>query len=115
MKKLILLLVALTLAIPAIAADVNGNWRGTVSTSKGDFPISFTFKVTGTRLEGTMLGTDGTPFQIDQGTVDGENLTFAVTLSYPGKSLQRSYRGVIRGDEIQFTVDSNAEGSKFVV
>src|SRR5262245_26431360 len=117
MKKqttLIIVIALLAFTLPALGADAAGNWRGTVSTSKGEFPIAFSFKVAGSSLEGTMLGTDRTPFKIEAGKVDGNNLSFSVTLNYPGKSLQRTYKGIINGDEIRFTVDSS-DGSTFVV
>jgi hypothetical protein len=98
-----------------IAADVTGNWAGTVSTPKGDYPISFSFKTDGAKVEGTMLGTDGTPFKIENGHLENGNLTFAVTLNYPGKSISRTYKGVVSGDEIKFTVDSSGQTSEFVV
>jgi hypothetical protein len=112
---LVALLLVLVLSIPAIAADFSGNWNGMVSTPKGDYPIGFSFKADGGRVEGTMLGTDGTPFKIENGKIEGSVITFAVTLNYPGKSLARTYKGVLNGDEIKFSVDSSGQTSEFVV
>ena len=108
-------LVLWILSFTASAADISGDWSGTVATPKGDFPIRFSFKVEGGHLQGTMLGTDGTPFKVQDGKVEGSTVTFSVTLDYPGKSLLRTYKGVVTGDEIKFTVDSAGQISELVV
>jgi len=105
----------MAVGLPGLAADVTGNWNGKVSTPKGDFPIAFSFKANGSKLEGTMLGTDGASFPIDEGKIEGDKLTFSVTLNYPGKSLQRTYKGALNGDEIHFTVDASGQVSEFTV
>jgi len=115
MKHVIVFAMVLTLCGTAAAADITGNWSGMVATPKGDYPISFSFKVDGARVEGTMLGTDGTPFKIEGGKLEGSNVSFNVTLNYPGKTLARTYKGVISVDEIKFTVDSSGQTSEFVV
>jgi hypothetical protein len=98
-----------------LAADVSGNWTGMVKTVKGDYPIGFSLKVEGAKVSGTMSGTDGTLFPIEDGKIDGANVTFSVTLNYPGKSFTRKYKGVLNGDELKFTVDSSGDISEFVV
>jgi len=115
MKYFVSLISLMTITSTIMAADLTGNWTGTVSTPKGDYPISFSFKTEGTKVQGTMLGTDGTPFKIENGQLQNGNLTFAVTLEYPGKSISRTYKGVVSGDEIKFTVDSSGQTSEFVV
>ena len=115
MKYLVALIAILTITGTLIAADVTGNWAGTVSTPKGNYPISFSFKTDGAQVQGTMLGTDGTPFKIENGKIENGNLTFAVTLNYPGKSISRTYKGVVSSDEIKFTVDSSGQTSEFTV
>jgi hypothetical protein len=84
MKRIATLAMLLMIPAVALAAEVTGTWSGKTSTSKGDFPITFTVKATGNNLEGTMLGTDGTPFTIENGKIEGGTLTFSVTLNYPG-------------------------------
>ena len=115
MKCLLAFLAIVAVGLNASAASVAGDWRGTVSTPKGEYPISFSFTVDAGRLNGTMLGTDGTPFTIENGRIDGDIITFAVTLNYPGKSIPRTYKGTLSGDEIKFTVDSSGQTSEFVV
>jgi hypothetical protein len=115
MKYVTALLGMLVVSVSALAANVDGTWKGMVSTPKGDYPISFSFKVEEGRLQGTMLGTDGTPFKIEEGKLDGNTITFSVTLNYPGKTLARTYKGVISGEEIRFTQDYSGQQSEFIV
>ena len=47
------------LAAPALAADVDGKWTGTVNTPMGEVPVAFEFKADGAKVTGTALGVDG--------------------------------------------------------
>ena len=58
-------------AAPAMAADVDGKWAGTVSTPGGDFPVAFEFKADGTKLTGTTMSPDGSAVNIKDGKIDG--------------------------------------------
>ena len=69
MKTFVTLLVILLLATPALAAEVDGTWSGSVTTGNGELPISFSFKAEGDVLKGSMTGPDGTPFQITNGKI----------------------------------------------
>jgi hypothetical protein len=54
MRLLIALLLSLTLVSLCFAADISGNWKGTLKTMDGsDLEISFVFKVDGDKLTGT--------------------------------------------------------------
>jgi hypothetical protein len=110
-----LVMIVLFVSLPAFAADFSGRWTGTVNTAKGDYPIAFTFQVSDAKVTGTMLGTDGTSFKIEDGKIDGDTLTFNVSLNYPGKQLSRVYKGKLSGDEIKFTVDQSGQVSEFAV
>jgi len=115
MKTFVTLLVILLLATPALAAEVDGNWSGSVSTGNGDLPINFSFKAEGTVLKGSMTGPDGTPFEISDGKIDGKNLTFSVTLNFNGNSFALAYKGVLDGEQIKMTSDFQGMPFEFVV
>jgi hypothetical protein len=87
----------LFLAVSAFAADVDGKWKGSVSTPNGDFPVAFTFKAEGPTLNGSMTGMDGAEIAIKEGKVDGGNISFSVTLDLGGMPLQLNYKGVVAG------------------
>jgi hypothetical protein len=99
-----LTLTFLLAAASCFAADVDGNWAGTLSTPGGDFPATFTFKADGTTLTGTTAGPDG-DVKIADGKVDGDKLSFTVSFDFGGMPLTMAYKGVLARDEIKFTID----------
>jgi hypothetical protein len=116
MKKLFtkapaILAVLLFLAASALAADVDGKWTGSVSTPNGDFPQAFTFKADGAVLTGSMTGLDGMEVAIKDGKIDGNTITFSVSLDFGGMPFQLSYKGVLSGDEMK--VQGDAMGMPF--
>jgi hypothetical protein len=96
----------LFLAVSAFAADVDGKWKGTLSTPNGDIPIGFTFKADGAALAGSMTGMDGNDIAIKDGAIDGTNISFSVTLDFGGMPFKLSYKGVVSAEDIKFTGDA---------
>ncbi len=96
MRKLLCLLAALTFT--AYAADVvTGTWKGTVETPGGTFENTFTFKVDGNKLTGTLQGGPGGELKIEEGKVDGNNVSFVVN----GEFGKLSYTGAVDGDDLK--------------
>jgi hypothetical protein len=86
------------------AADVNGKWTGQVPRRGGELSEStFTFKVDGDKLTGTVTTPQGERPVID-GKVTGDTLSFSVEDSQRGPS---AYKGTLSGDEIKFTRTSS--------
>ena len=108
-------LTGLLLGISAFAADVDGKWSGTVSTPGGDFPQTFTFKADGDKLTGSMTGMDGMEIKIADGKVDGNNISFSVTLDFGGMPFILSYKGVVSKDQIKLTGDAGGQAFELVV
>jgi autotransporter translocation and assembly factor TamB len=88
----------------AWAADVNGKWVAQVPGREGQTrETTFTFKVEGGKLTGTVSGRQGdTP--ISDGKIDGDNISFSRTINAGGNSIKVNYKGKVSGDEIKFTV-----------
>ena len=107
-------LAVLLLAVPAFAADVDGTWSGTIATPNGDFQQSFTFKADGAKLSGSLsiMGMD-TP--IHDGKIDGNNISFSVTLDFGGMPFMLSYKGVVSPTEIKLTGDAAGMPFEFVI
>src|SRR5215467_7986222 len=85
------------------AADVNGKWTAQVP-GRGGQPqeTTFTFKVEGDKLTGTVSGQQGdTP--IADGKVSGDEISFTVTRERQGTTIKQLYKGKVAGDEIKFT------------
>ncbi len=92
------------LAVPALAADVDGKWTGNMTTPQGDAPINFTFMADGAMLNGSTSGPDGSEIKIADGKIDGENISFNVTIDFGGMPFTMNYKGVVAGDTIKLTL-----------
>ena len=115
-KLTIALVLALTLAAaPAFAADVDGKWAGTISTPGGDFPVAFEFKSDGTKLTGTTMSPDGMSINIKDGKIDGDKVTFGVTLDFGGMALDIAYSVVVTPTEMKMKADVAGMALEFVV
>jgi hypothetical protein len=101
MRVLAMVLAMTLLAAPAFAADVDGKWTGTMSTPGGDFPITFNFKAAGDKLTGTMLGMDGMEIAIANGKIEGDKISYSVTIDFGGMALEMIYKGVVTPTEIK--------------
>ena len=110
------LVLALTLvAAPAFAADVDGKWTGMISTPGGDFPVAFEFKADGTKLTGTTMSPDGMSINIKDGKIDGDKVTFGVSLDFGGMAIDIAYTGVVTPTEMKMTADVGGMALEFVV
>jgi len=101
----VLMLALLLWATPALAADVDGKWAGTVSTPGGDFEVAYDLKADGTKLTGTTTSPDGSTVMIKDGKVDGSKIAFTVSLDLGGMAIDISYTGVVTPAEIKLTAD----------
>ncbi len=105
----------LFLAATAFAASPDGKWKGSVSTPNGDFPVAFTFMADGAALNGSMTGMDGMEIKIKDGKVDGDNITFSVTLDFGGMPFMLNYKGMVADEEIKFSGDAGGMPFEFTV
>jgi hypothetical protein len=101
MKRLLISLIAF--AAVACAADIAGTWKGTAEGPQGTIERTFTFKVDGSTLTGEtsseMLGKS----VINDGKVDGDNLSFTITANLGGNDVKLTYKGKVTGDEMHLT------------
>ena len=100
-----LVLATLLLAAPAFAADVDGKWAGSIESPDGPLKIAFEFKSNGATLTGSTTGPDGSQVAIKNGKVDGQNITFTVSIDFGGMPFEIAYKGVVTAAEIQMTLD----------
>ncbi|MDR3701327.1 MAG: hypothetical protein P4L56_16895 [Candidatus Sulfopaludibacter sp.] len=98
-------IVALTAAfvLTASAADVAGTWKASVETPNGTFESTFTFKIDGGKLTGSVASQMGEA-QISEGKIDGDKLSFAVSREMNGETFKITYDGVVSGNEMKLTV-----------
>ncbi|HEV3275707.1 MAG TPA: hypothetical protein VG860_02730 [Terriglobia bacterium] len=106
MRHLLLSIALLTLgAVTASAADISGTWKGTAQTPAGPVERTFTFKVDGNKLTGDTTSDMFGKSTIEDGKIDGDNISFSITVSFQGNDGKISYKGKVEGDTIKFTVE----------
>ena len=105
MRKTIAAALFLALAMaPAVLANhhVEGKWEATVETPRGAQDIAFDFIEADGHLTGTVSSRRGES-EIEEGTVNGNDIAFKQSVSFQGRELVLSYTGTVDGDEIAFT------------
>ena len=108
MKKLIITMALFTLA--AWAADISGTWKGTADTPNGTVERTFVFKVDGTTLTGETTSNMFGKSKIEQGKIDGDNISFTITINFDGNEGKVNYTGKVEGDQIKMKAEIPAAG-----
>lgn len=91
----------LLIAGSALAADIDGKWAGEIVGQSME--IAFTFKAEGTTLTGVHI-VNGQETPIKEGKIEGNNISFTVTLDLGGES-KIPHKGTLSGDEIKMTYE----------
>ncbi len=97
-------------AFTASAADISGNWKGTAETPNGMIERTFVFKVDGHKLTGETTSNTLGKSAIEDGKVDGDDVSFSLTVKMQGSEAKVSYKGKVDGDTIRFTVEVQGFG-----
>ena len=92
----------------ALAADISGNWSGTMQAGNDQVPLTFAFKQDGEKLTGTVISVQHQPLPLSDGKVLGDKVTFFVQADMNGSPTKFISEGVIKGDEI--TLNIKTEG-----
>lgn len=99
------LLAALT-GVSLFAADVTGKWETTFTTPNGDTRKgTMNLKADGGKLTGTMESQRGST-EIQDGKVDGDNISFVVVRNFQGNEMKFAYKGKVAGDEMKLTLSA---------
>jgi opacity protein-like surface antigen len=111
MKRLLVVSTILTaiLVAAAPAADISGNWKGTADFQGQAIERTFVFKVDGTKLTGETTSELLGKSTIEDGKIDGDNISFTITANLQGNDLKMNYKGKVVGDTIKLSVDLGAE------
>ena len=108
------ILIAATLFITALcspAADLAGKWSGEVPGRGGaTAPATFTFKVDGEKLTGTLNGAQG-ELPLQEGKVSGNQVSFSTTFDAGGNSIKIVYKGTLSGDQLKMTREREGSGN----
>jgi hypothetical protein len=86
-----------------MAADVAGKWTAQVPGRDGQTrEQAMTFAVDGAKLTGKVAMGPGGDADIQDGKVDGDNISFKVVREFNGNTITWNFTGVVSGDEIKF-------------
>ena len=98
-----LVFILLLAAVAAFAADVSGKWVAQVPGRGGETrEATFTFKVDGNQLTGSVSGRRG-DVAISDGKIDGDDISFSQVMEFGGNQVKLLYKGKVSGSEIKFT------------
>ena len=100
-----LLALALILAAPIFAADIDGTWTGAIDGGGGPTQLVYNFKGDGETLTGSTTGPDGAEIKISDGKIDGNNVSFNLNLDFGGQAFTMAVKGVLSGSNLQLTAD----------
>ena len=106
LRNLGVLMLFLALAVAsASAADVSGKWKGQITGRDGQVrDVMFDLKAEGDKLTGNYIGGQGRQVAITDGKLEGNDISFVVTLEFGGNTMKLNYRGMVSGDEIKMKV-----------
>ncbi|MBZ5544095.1 MAG: hypothetical protein LAO07_10510 [Acidobacteriia bacterium] len=88
----------------AFAADITGKWA---SKSDQGPQWVFNFKSEGSKLTGTMVGSDGKERPINDGKLESDALSFTVDSEWQGEAIKLVMKGKVSGEEIELRVDTD--------
>ena len=100
--KFYILLCAMLMLVSAstcFASDIDGKWTGKMQGPNGESEMSFTFKVGGDTLSGTVTGPMG-DMPISNGKINGNTFTFDVSMG----DMVIGHQCTLDGDTIKMKV-----------
>ena len=100
-----LLTIALLLAAPIFAADIDGKWTGNIDAGAGPMPVVYNFKAEGATLTGSTTGPDGMEIKISDGKIEGNNISFTLNLDFGGMPFSLACKGVLSGSDLKMSMD----------
>jgi len=99
------LTIALLLAAPIFAADIDGKWTGSIDAGAGPMPVVYNFKADGATLTGSTTGPDGMEIKISDGKIEGNNISFTLNLDFGGMPFALACKGVLSGSDLKMNMD----------
>ena len=110
MRIVTAVLLLLLLAIPVIAAEIDGKWTATVDGMDGNkMVLTYNFKADGTKLSGSVTSPMG-EMQI-KGKIEGN----AVEFTAGDEQFSVSSKGTLSGDEIKLSSEIMGQTSTSVL
>ncbi len=101
MKLRILALGLLLASTSAFAADIDGKWVGSIDSPQGAMVINYTFKSVGNAFTGTTAAPDGSVLAIKDGKIDGNKVTFTLSLDFGQGPTTFKYTGDVSATDLK--------------
>jgi len=93
------------LAGAAAAADINGKWKATMNGGQMAMEQTYTFKVDGGKITGTMTDEMMGEAKITSGTLNGDDIEFTVAASGQMGDMTFKFKGKVTGaDEMKLSM-----------
>ena len=102
-KFLLVVMTMCVMTLAVMAASIDGKWTSEMAGRNGGAPrvTTYVFKADGDKLSGSMTmpgfgGGDPIVGKIDAGKIEGNKVSFKVTLDFNGNSRRRNIRARLR-------------------
>ena len=99
------LFLVLGAALNVFAGDATGVWKVTAEGPQGSMERTFTFKADGSTLSGETVSQMMGKSTIENGKVDGDNLSFRIKVKFQDQEMVIQYKGSVKGDAIKLTAE----------
>jgi hypothetical protein len=105
MKTFSLLMCVVLFTAVALAADVDGKWKGVLNVpNMGETPVTWTFEANGDELKGSADQGGGMVMTIKDGKIDGNKISFILPVNMQGNRMDIDYSGVVSKNKIELTL-----------
>jgi hypothetical protein len=123
-KLLFLTSILLVVALGAFAADVTGKWTFEQAGRQGGNPrtVTLNLKADGSKLTGTVSGggmgrrgggggggAAAADMEIQNGKIDGNNVSFETKMEFNGNTRVTKYEGTLSGEELKLKVTRDTQ------
>ena len=88
--------------LPPAPADVNGDWKGSFDLNGTSTELIFHLKNAGNAVTGSIERTGAPASEVHEGKLEGDSVSFWVTVDYQGESYTIVYKGKITPGQIDF-------------
>jgi hypothetical protein len=90
-------------SLMAHAADINGKWKGQFVTPVGVVQYTYIIQQNGNAFTGRAISNDQGDQAIENGKIDGDNISFMEKDKFNGAPVTTKYTGKVMGNKIKLT------------
>ena len=109
-RALLFALACFTFTGLLLAGDISGTWTGSMAAGDNQIPLTYKFTQDGAKLTGTVTGPGG-DLPLADGKIDGDKISFSITVDMGGQAAKFMSTGTIKGEEIVLETKSETFNS----